>query len=126
MKKKALLLGLMASMFIAGCGSTNKPASSSEPAPESSEPEPEQEYVNVFVLSGQSNMEGNTSFKSGSTDLLDNAMKELGYDDGLFAALTLAEALAACSSCGWAEAAAEGGSHRIWYRQPAEDSIVWL
>ena len=35
-------------------------------------------------------------------------------------ALTLAAALAACSSCGWAEAAAEGGSHRIWYRQPAD------
>ncbi|MCQ2772442.1 MAG: sialate O-acetylesterase [Bacilli bacterium] len=80
MKKKALLLGLMASMFIVGCGKTPAPTSS-EQAPESSEPEPEQEFVNVFVLSGQSNMEGNTSFKSGSTDLLDNAMKELGYDD---------------------------------------------
>ncbi|MCQ2798819.1 MAG: sialate O-acetylesterase [Bacilli bacterium] len=77
MKKKSALFALMSTFFLAACGGKPAPVESSVPTPE---PEPE-EIVNVFVLSGQSNMEGNTSFKSGSTDLLDNAMKEIGYTD---------------------------------------------
>lgn len=81
MNKKALVLSLMASMFLASCGT--KPAPSSEPKPATSvpEPEPEVQEVNVFVLSGQSNMEGNTSYKNGDNDYLATAITDLGYDE---------------------------------------------
>lgn len=61
---------------LASCG--GKPAESKAPA---SEPEPEEEIANIFVLSGQSNMEGNTSYKSGDTDLIAQAFQELGLEN---------------------------------------------
>ena len=65
-------------MALASCGNT--PATSSK-APESSEPEEDPNAVSVFVLSGQSNMEGNTSFKNGNTDLIAEAFEEMGLTD---------------------------------------------
>ena len=65
-------------MGLTACANT--PATSSK-APESSEPEEDPNAVSVFVLSGQSNMEGNTSFKSGSTDLIAQAFEEMGLED---------------------------------------------
>ncbi len=79
MKKRNVLsiaAFLTAAAALASCGA---PAAESK-AP-ASEPEPEEEIVNVFVLSGQSNMEGNTSFKDGNTDLVAQAFEELGLED---------------------------------------------
>ncbi|MBR3674665.1 MAG: hypothetical protein IKN69_00770 [Bacilli bacterium] len=76
--KLVSLSSLLFMMALASCGNT--PATSSK-APESSEPEEDPNAVSVFVLSGQSNMEGNTSFKSGSTDLIAQAFEEMGLED---------------------------------------------
>ena len=76
-KLMSLTLAALA-MGLTAC--TNTPATSSK-APESSEPEEDPNAVSVFVLSGQSNMEGNTSFKSGSTDLIAQAFEEMGLED---------------------------------------------
>lgn len=65
MKKNLLVLAAMFSMALAGC--TSAPAKSSVPAPE---PEPDNK-VDVFVMSGQSNMEGSTQWKlSDGTEIL--------------------------------------------------------
>ena len=76
-KLMSLTLAALA-MGLTACANT--PATSSK-APESSEPEEDPNAVSVFVLSGQSNMEGNTSFKSGSTDLIAQAFEEMGLED---------------------------------------------
>ena len=75
--KLVSLSSLLFMMALASCGNTPK-ASSAEGT---SEPEVDELAVNVFVLSGQSNMEGNTSFKNGDTDLIAQAFEELGLDD---------------------------------------------
>ena len=67
MKKPILLFSVLTSLALTACGT-------SKPLPV------EEEYVNVFVLSGQSNMQGNTKFKNGSTDNLAAAFTELGLD----------------------------------------------
>ena len=76
--KLVSLSSLLFMMALASCGNT--PATSSK-APESSEPEEDPNAVSVFVLSGQSNMEGNTSFKNGNTDLIAEAFEEMGLTD---------------------------------------------
>ena len=51
-------------------------------APQSSEPEPDNTHVDVFVLSGQSNMEGSTywTHPTSKTPLLENYFNEQGMD----------------------------------------------
>ena len=51
-------------------------------APQSSEPEPDNTHVDVFVLSGQSNMEGSTywTHPTKKTPLLENYFNEQGMD----------------------------------------------
>lgn len=73
LKKLFVMSAAFLGLALTACGGNNN---------NNSEPEPEDEnVVNVFVLSGQSNMEGNTSFKNGNTDLIANAFTKLGYDD---------------------------------------------
>lgn len=68
MKKTLLICSIaMLACSLASC-SNNK------------EPKPRQ--VNVFLMGGQSNMEGNTFFKDGDKDYLAEAFEELGIDDG--------------------------------------------
>ena len=51
-------------MTVTGCNNNNGPVEDSN-------------EVSVFVLSGQSNMEGNTSFKNGTTDLIAQAFQDM-------------------------------------------------
>ena len=79
MKRFNKLMSLSALLFAMGLASCTPPvAASSKPAATSEKDENE---VSVFVLSGQSNMEGNTSFKSGNTDLVAQAFEEMGLTD---------------------------------------------
>ena len=72
-------MSLSALLFAMGLASCTPPVTaSSKPAATSEKDENE---VSVFVLSGQSNMEGNTSFKNGDTDLVAEAFKEMGLTD---------------------------------------------
>lgn len=72
MDSKILLTSVtFLSLMVTGCNKQNK----------SQVPEVDPNEVSVFVLSGQSNMEGNTSFMSGDTDLVAQAFNELGLDD---------------------------------------------
>ena len=87
MKKIKVLscAGILASLLLVGCN--DKPAD--EPKKENNQVTPnpgpktpeKEEIANIFVLSGQSNMEGNTSFESGSNDYLAAAFTELGLSD---------------------------------------------
>ena len=74
-------LAALAAMTLSACG-TSTPSSTS-----SQEPEPEDNTVDVFVLSGQSNMEGSTMWKYPGTDgahLLEDYMQSEGLDtDGV-------------------------------------------
>ena len=74
LKKLLIMSTAFLGMALTACGGT--PAGD-----ESLEPADDPNQVNVFVLSGQSNMEGNTSFKSGNTDLIANVFTKLGYSD---------------------------------------------
>lgn len=80
-KTKFLFLGVAALMSLMACGQKPSNDQKSSEQPGNSEPEKDPNEVSVFVLSGQSNMEGNTSFKSGSTDLIAQAFEEMGLDD---------------------------------------------
>lgn len=84
-KSRFTFLAALAAMTLAGCAKPVPIFPSS--APESLEPEPEvNNKVDVFVLSGQSNMEGSTYWKHPGTDtpLLENYMEEQGMDtDGV-------------------------------------------
>lgn len=72
---KKLLLTLVSSMFLglASCsnGNENDPKQPKEPEPE---------YVPVFVMTGQSNMEGSTYWRYNGENLLKKYMTELGED----------------------------------------------
>ena len=81
MKRFNKLMSLSALLFAMGLASCTPPAGSSSQPTGTSEPEVDELAVNVFVLSSQSNMEGNTSFKNGDTDLIAQAFEELGLDD---------------------------------------------
>ncbi len=78
MKKILVLCSAFLALSLAACGEAPKPSSSPE-APSSSEPEPEDNRVSVFVLSGQSNMEGSTYFDNGK-DWLRKAIDKLNED----------------------------------------------
>ena len=84
MNKIAFLASLFCLTLTAcngGGGSNNNSQPSSEPESSSAGPVVPDNAVNVFVLSGQSNMEGNTSFSSGGTDLVAQAFQQLGLSD---------------------------------------------
>jgi len=64
MKKNSIFLAALFAMTLAGCGSNPQPAASSKPAEQDNK-------VDVFVMSGQSNMEGSTQWKlSNGTEVL--------------------------------------------------------
>ena len=73
-KKLLIMSTAFLGMCLSACnGGGNNNNSSEEPAPDNE--------VSVFVLSGQSNMEGNTSFKNGNTDLIAQVFTKMGYED---------------------------------------------
>lgn len=85
MKKTSLLFfTALASMCLTACTTQGGESSTEEP-PVSSEEAPDY-TVPVFILSGQSNMEGSTYYvHPNGTPLLQNYMDEQGYDsDGVF------------------------------------------
>ena len=77
---KIMLLSVAAVMSLASCN--NQPSKSQGPVKDPNE-------VSVFVLSGQSNMEGNTAFESTERvnnqevkhDLVAEAFEEMNLDD---------------------------------------------
>ena len=73
--KKKLLIGLASAVLlsIAACGEEAKPT----PRPT---PTPAPDYVPIFVLSGQSNMEGSSNWRLNGQNLLKECMEELGED----------------------------------------------
>lgn len=81
--KFAFLMSLF-TLCLAGCGGTNTPSSSNEPEPVSSEEPPAppvvDNRVNVFLLSGQSNMEGSTYYKDGDHEWLKDYLDSVGLD----------------------------------------------
>lgn len=78
MKKLKILscAGILATALLTGCKSDEKK--------EIDPPAPEEKHPIVFVMSGQSNMEGNTNFGKGNgdTSYLDAAFEALGITDG--------------------------------------------
>lgn len=69
LKKILIMSAAFLGLSLTACGGTR------------SEEQEDPNTVNVFVLSGQSNMEGNTSFKNGNTDYLAQAFTKMGLDD---------------------------------------------
>ena len=70
MKRIAFVLLLQSLLCLSACNNTN----SQQPQ------EPEEKPINVFILSGQSNMEGNTQFDDGH-GYLQEGLDELGITD---------------------------------------------
>ena len=70
MKKVAFIIALQSLLCLSGCNNQQP----KEPI------EPEEKPVNVFILSGQSNMEGNTQFDDGH-GYLKEGLEELGIND---------------------------------------------
>ena len=83
MKKKILLtLALSAFISLTGCDKSNS-ADNKKPndnPPVTPKPEPEDDIVPVFVMTGQSNMEGSTYWRYKGENLLKKYMEELGED----------------------------------------------
>ena len=65
--------GVLATLLLAGCGETPNPTPTPTPTPT---PVPQVEYAEVFLLCGQSNMEGNTKYSG-----LDSLFTTWGYND---------------------------------------------
>lgn len=73
--KKISVLALLSVFTLCGCSSNNNVKESSQ--------EPKPREVSVFLMGGQSNMEGNTYFQDDDgKDWLKDAFEELGIDDG--------------------------------------------
>ena len=72
MKQKFMFLSI-AALLLTACGNSSQP--SSQPAPG---PQKDPNEVSVFLLSGQSNMQGNSSSSEAN---LKTAFEELGFDD---------------------------------------------
>ena len=93
--RKLLFLLPFISLILAGCSQNQQPSKeASEPVEQSSEPEPpvDDDTVNVFVLSGQSNMEGSTTYVSDKgDDWLRNAFEKLNDEEGLDLDISLFE-----------------------------------
>ena len=102
LNKFAFCATLLALTLTACTGNNNSQAKSDEPSVPSEPPAPDNR-VNVFVLSGQSNMEGNTSFKNGDTDLLANAFQELGLDDAQVCYDGITDVQTSIYCCGYGE-----------------------
>lgn len=83
MNNKLLFLSSLLCLTLSGCGQPNQPSSKEEVKPssntqEESLPPEEDDEVSVFLLSGQSNMQGNSS---SSESNLRSAFEDLGFDD---------------------------------------------
>lgn len=80
MKKLRILscASILATALLTGCKGEPEPSKPNEPT------KPEEKAPIVFVMSGQSNMEGNTNFGrgNGDTSYLDAAFQTLGITDG--------------------------------------------
>ena len=72
MKQKFMFLSI-AALLLTACGNSNQPTSQPAPGPEKDPNE-----VSVFLLSGQSNMQGNSSSSEAN---LKQAFEDLGFDD---------------------------------------------
>ena len=70
MKKRFMFLSVVALLSLAACGGNNAPSEEQPPVNENE--------VSVFLLSGQSNMEGNSSSSEAN---LKQAFQDLGFDD---------------------------------------------
>ena len=81
MRKSVFVLGLCSLFCFAGCGKTDKPIEQNKDNNEqTNKVDTEGKAPMVFVLAGQSNMEGNTQFDDGQ-GYLASALEELGIDD---------------------------------------------
>lgn len=92
MMKRLPLLLTFSALLLVGCGKA--------PAQEESSVEPEEETVNVFVLSGQSNMEGNTNWGSNN---IEKAFTDLGLDDVDVVKEGMPEVLTSYYGCGYGQ-----------------------
>ena len=74
MKKIAFVLLLQSLLCLSACNNGNNQQSQ----------EPEEKPISVFVLAGQSNMEGNTQFDDGEgKHYLQDAFEEMGIDESV-------------------------------------------
>ena len=81
MRKSIFVLGLCSLFCFAGCGKTDKPIEQNKDNnKQTNKVDTEGKAPMVFVLAGQSNMEGNTQFDDGQ-GYLASALEELGIDD---------------------------------------------
>ena len=98
-KKTTGIFALGAAMLLTACV---KPAGEK---PVSSEPEPEVVGPSVFILTGQSNMEGQTMYQSadGATQYLRNALETLGINDGECLFDGMPEVRTSYYGCGYGE-----------------------
>lgn len=90
MKKFIFVASVLSALTLTACGGSNT----------SSSVEPEEETVNVFVLSGQSNMEGNTSWNNNN---IENAFTDLGLDDVNVVKDGMPEVLTSYYGCGYGQ-----------------------
>lgn len=80
--KKGFVLSMLSLLLICGCSSTGNGSNNSSNNDSTQKTEKERK-VNVFLMGGQSNMEGNTYFEDGNgKDWLKEAFTELEIDDG--------------------------------------------
>ena len=80
MKKQLVLIVLIALPLLCLCSCGQAQSSKKESIP----PEPVDKPINVFVLAGQSNMEGNTQFDDGEgKHYLQDAFDEMGIDESV-------------------------------------------
>ena len=71
MKKTVFLFGALSALLLTACNGGSNNSNTQD------EPQEDENEVSVFVLSGQSNMEGNTKWQNN----IDTAFQELGLDD---------------------------------------------
>ncbi len=95
------IFALGTALLLASCVAP-KPAQSIEPA---SSEEPEVVGPSVFILTGQSNMEGQTQWQSqdGKTKFLENALRTLGIDDADCVFDGIPEVKTSYYGCGYGE-----------------------
>ncbi|MEE5995628.1 MAG: sialate O-acetylesterase, partial [Candidatus Enteromonas sp.] len=95
------IFALGTALLLASCVAP-KPAQSIEPA---SSEEPEVVGPSVFILTGQSNMEGQTQWQSqdGKTKFLENALATLGIDDADCVFDGIPEVKTSYYGCGYGE-----------------------
>lgn len=108
--KKIMLLGVaFLSMAVTACNNgNNQNTASSALESSSSIPEPEPVGPSVFVLTGQSNMEGNTSFTESD---LKTVFSDLGITDGDVCFEGIKEVQTSFYGCGYGQIYTESNVH---------------